>query len=172
MSIAWPTPAGSRKLVTLWFSPVVASLIPCAHCLKTDFRQTTAADIPLSATAVRPPGTWRYSVEALHPTCRATSEAVMVPDASIAFAALTLMASNAGGRPPIRPRARLAARAVRYVHAEAPPRIARGRRRYGDKPAGRGRGVDVLVQRPQADATCLQGIHGGQKLAHGPRQTV
>ena len=37
----------------------------------------------------------------------------MVPDASIAFAAVTLMASNAGGRPPIRPRARLAARAVR-----------------------------------------------------------
>jgi hypothetical protein len=43
----------------------------------------------------------------------ATSEAVMVPDASIAFAAVTLMASNAGGRPPIRPRARLAASAVR-----------------------------------------------------------
>jgi hypothetical protein len=37
----------------------------------------------------------------------------MVPDASIAFAALTLMASSAGGRPPTRPRARLAARAVR-----------------------------------------------------------
>ena len=33
--------------------------------------------------------------------------------ASIAFAALTLMASNAGGRPPTRPRARLAASAVR-----------------------------------------------------------
>ena len=29
-------------------------------------------------------------------TCRATSEAVMVPDASIASAALTLMASKAG----------------------------------------------------------------------------
>ena len=37
----------------------------------------------------------------------------MVPDANIAFAAVTLMASNAGGRPPTRPRARLAARAVR-----------------------------------------------------------
>ena len=71
--------------------------------------------------AVRPPGTWRYNVEALHPTCRAISAAVMVPDASIAFAAMILMASNAGGRPPRRPRARLAARAVRYVHAEAPP---------------------------------------------------
>ena len=33
----------------------------------------------------------------------------MVPDASIAFAAVTLMASKAGGRPPTRPRARLAA---------------------------------------------------------------
>jgi len=44
--------------------------------------------------AVRPPGTWRYSVEALHPTCRATSAAVMVPDASIAFAALILMAGQ------------------------------------------------------------------------------
>jgi len=72
-----------------------------------------AAGIPLSATAVRPPGTWRYSVEGLHPTCRATSAAVMVPDASIAFAALTWMAFNAGGRPPTRPRARLAASAVR-----------------------------------------------------------
>jgi hypothetical protein len=30
----------------------------------------------------------------------------MVPDASIAFAALTLVAFNAGGRPPTRPRAR------------------------------------------------------------------
>ena len=37
----------------------------------------------------------------------------MVPDASIAFAARTLMASNAGGRPPTRPRARLAAKAIR-----------------------------------------------------------
>ena len=37
----------------------------------------------------------------------------MVPDASIALAAVTLMVSNAGGRPPIRPRARLAASAVR-----------------------------------------------------------
>jgi hypothetical protein len=36
-----------------------------------------------------------------------------VPDASIAFAALILMALKAGGRPPTRPRARLAASAVR-----------------------------------------------------------
>jgi hypothetical protein len=71
----------------------------------------SAADIALSATAVHPPGTWRYNVEALHPICRAISAAVMVPDAIFAFAAVTLMASNAG--PPIRPRARLAARAVR-----------------------------------------------------------
>ena len=62
--------------------------------------------------AVRPPGKWRYNVEALHPTCRATSAAVMVPDASIAFAAVTFRALSAGGRPPIRPRARLAASAV------------------------------------------------------------
>ena len=76
-------------------------------------RYEVHAETPFSATAVRPPGTWRYNVEALHPTCRATSAAVMVPDASIAFAAVTLMASNAGGRPPTRPRARLAASAVR-----------------------------------------------------------
>ena len=37
----------------------------------------------------------------------------MVPDASIALAALTLTAFNAGGRPPMRPRARLAANPVR-----------------------------------------------------------
>jgi hypothetical protein len=41
-----------------------------------------------------------------------TLEGVMVPDASIAFAAVTWMASRAGG-PPTRPRARLAANAVR-----------------------------------------------------------
>jgi hypothetical protein len=67
-------------------------------------RDQVIADILVSAeaTAVRPPGTYLCRVEALHPTCRATSAAVMVPDDSIAFAAVIFMASNAGGRPPIR----------------------------------------------------------------------
>ena len=126
-----------------------------------------------SVIAVRPPGTWRYSVEALHPICRATSEAVMVPDASIAFAAVTLMASNAGGRPPIRPRARLAARAVRVRSRRSStsncPRAAKMWRIS--------RPVALVVsmfscsdRRP--DAACRQGVHGGQKLAHGSRQSV
>ena len=59
----------------------------------------------------------------------------MVPDASIAFAALTLMASKAGGRPPIRPRVRLAARAVRVRSRRSPPRIAPGPRRCGGSAA-------------------------------------
>jgi hypothetical protein len=67
----------------------VVTLIGCRHGLNADSQpDQSAADILLSATAVRPPGTWRYNVEELHPICRATSEAVMVPDASIAFAAL------------------------------------------------------------------------------------
>jgi hypothetical protein len=37
----------------------------------------------------------------------------MMPDASIAFAALTLRAFSAGEWPPLRPRARLAVKAVR-----------------------------------------------------------
>jgi hypothetical protein len=48
----------------------------------------------------------------------------MVPDASIAFAALTLIAFNAGGRPPTRPRARLAVNAVRvrsHTSSISPP---------------------------------------------------
>jgi hypothetical protein len=69
-------------------------------------------DAVTSVMAVHPPGTWRYNVEALHPTCRGTSAAGMAPDASIALAAVTLMVSKAGGRPPTRPRA-LAASAVR-----------------------------------------------------------
>jgi hypothetical protein len=72
-----------------------------------------AADIALSVTAVRPPGTWRCNVEELHPTCRATVEAEIVPDASTALAALIWMGFNAGGRPPMRPRTRLAASVVR-----------------------------------------------------------
>lgn len=76
-------------------------------------RHQTAAGMLLWATPVCPPGTWRYKVEELHPTCRATSTADIVPAASIALAALTLMAFSAGGRPPTRPRARLAASAVR-----------------------------------------------------------
>jgi hypothetical protein len=132
-----------------------------------------AAGVALSAMAVRPPGTWRYSVEELHPTCRATSEAVMVPDASIAFAALTWMASNAGGRPPIRPRARLAASAVRVRSRRSSisncPRAAKIWRIS--------RPVALVVSMfscsdPQTNAACLQGVHGGQKLAHGSRQTV
>jgi hypothetical protein len=39
----------------------------------------------------RPPGTWQYNVEELNPASRATSEAVMVPDASIALAVLTFV---------------------------------------------------------------------------------
>ena len=70
-------------------------------------------ETPLSATAARPPGTWRYKVEGLHPTCFATSAAVILPDDSIALAAVILIASNAGGRPPTRPRARLAANKAR-----------------------------------------------------------
>jgi hypothetical protein len=44
-----------------------------------------AADIPLSATAVRPPGTWRYNVEGLHlgrsgtPTARAKIDPTCTP---------------------------------------------------------------------------------------------
>jgi Rhodopirellula transposase DDE domain len=56
--------------------------------------------LTLYTSAERPPGRWRYNVEELHPTCRATSDAVIVPDASIAFAALTFTAFSAGGRPP------------------------------------------------------------------------
>jgi hypothetical protein len=41
-----------------------------------------------------------------------------------------------------------------------------------DQPPGRAGGVDVLVQRPQTNAACGRGVHGGQKLAQGPRQTV
>ena len=132
-----------------------------------------AADVALSATAVRPPGTWRYSVEALHPICRATSEAVMVPDASIAFAALTLVASNAGGRPPTRPRARLAASAVRVRSRRSStsncPRAAKMWRIS--------RPVALVVsmfscsdRRPMPRTR--QGVHRGQKLAHGSRQSV
>ena len=54
------------------------------------------------------------------------------------------------------------------LHLELP----KGGEDVEDQPPGRAGGVDVLVQRPQADATCLQGVHGGQKLAHGSRQTV
>jgi glycosyltransferase involved in cell wall biosynthesis len=54
-----------------------------------------------SMMAPRPPGTWRYKVEGLHPICRATSDALMVPPASMARAARTLASSKAGGRPAV-----------------------------------------------------------------------
>ena len=28
------------------------------------------------------------------------------------------------------------------------------------------------MERSQANAACLQGVHGGQKLSHGSRQTI
>ncbi len=54
------------------------------------------------------------------------------------------------------------------LHLELP----KGGEDVEDQPPGRAGGVDVLVQRPQADATCGQGVHRGQKLAHGSRQSV
>ena len=65
----------------------------------------------------------------------------MVPDASIAFAAVTLTASNAEGRPPMRPRAQPAATAVRGARAEAPPQTAEECRRCG----GSNRPVALVV---------------------------
>src|SRR5579863_3363838 len=56
-------------------------------------------------TALRPPGTCRYNVLGAHPSCRATSTADILPEASMAFAALILDSSSAAGRPPRRPRA-------------------------------------------------------------------
>ena len=133
-------------------------------------RDQAAVEAVTSVIAVRPPGTWRYNVEALHPTCRATSVAVMVPDANVAFAAVTLMASNAGGRPPIRPRARLAAKAMR-VHSRRSstsncPRAAKMWRIS--------RPVALVVsmfscsdRRPMPRACKVS-----TKLAHGSRQTI
>jgi hypothetical protein len=133
-------------------------------------RHEVHAETPFSAMAVRPPGIWRYNVEALHPICRATSAVVMVPDASIAFAALTLMASNAGGRPPTRPRARLAARAVRVRSRKSStsncPRAAKMCR------INRPVALVVSMFSWSADATCRQDVHRGQKLTHGSRQTI
>ena len=40
-----------------------------------------------------------------------------------------------------------------------------------DQPPSRARSVDVLMQRAKTDASCRQGVHGGQKLAHGSRQS-
>ena len=98
----------------------------------------------------------------------------MVPDASIAFAALILDLSSAAGRPPRRPRARLAASAVRVrSRRSSTSNCPRAAKMWRISPSpGRAGGVDVLVQRPQADAACLQGVHGSQKLAHGSRQSV
>ena len=123
-----------------------------------------------SVIAVRPPGTWRYSVEALHPICRAISEAVMVPDASIAFAALTLMASRATADTATGAAGRQGGSGTftKKLDLELP----KGGEDVEDQPPGRAGGVDVLVQRSQADATCRQRVHGGQKLAHGSRQTI
>ena len=72
-------------------------------------RQAAAA----SAIDPRPPGKCRYKVEGEHPSWRATSAAVNSPLDNMARAAANLILSRAGGRPPIRPRARLAANALR-----------------------------------------------------------
>jgi hypothetical protein len=107
-----------------------------------------AAGIPLSATAVRPPGTWPYNAEELHPTCGATSAAVMVPDANIAFAALTWMAFNAGGRPPIDngrgcPPVRLGC-----ARAEAHLELTKGGEDVEDQPPNRARVSMFLCSDP------------------------
>ena len=97
----------------------------------------------------------------------------MVPDASIAFAALTLMAFNAGGRPPIRPRARLAASAVRVRSRRSStsncPRAAKMWRI--SRPVALVVSMFSCSDRRPMPRAC-QGVHGGQKLAHGSRQTV
>jgi hypothetical protein len=94
----------------------------------------------------------------------------MVPDASIAFAAVTLMASNAGGDhqrghgrgwSPKR-----LGNFTQKLHLELP----KGGEDMENQSAGRAGGVDVLVQRyRRADAACRQGVHGCQKLADGSR---
>jgi hypothetical protein len=96
------------------------------------------------ATPARQPGTWRYKVEELHLICRATSEADMVPSASIALAALTLMAFSAGGRPPIRPPARLAAKAV-LVRSH--PELPKSGENMEDQPPGRAGGVEFSCKK-------------------------
>ena len=54
------------------------------------------------------------------------------------------------------------------LHLELPE----GSEDVEDQPPGRAGGVDVLVQRSQPDAACLQGVHRGKKLAHRSRQSI
>src|ERR1700727_17493 len=93
-------------------------MIDLATCHDNLRRRDTQAnykefDADICASAVRPPGRWRYNVLGAHPSCCATSIADMLPEASIAFAALILDASSAAGRPPRRPRAAAATRPAR-----------------------------------------------------------
>jgi hypothetical protein len=64
----------------------------------------------------------------------------------MALATLTWIALNAGGRPPIRPQARLAASAVQ-VRSRRNPQIelSEGGADGEDQPSGRAGGIDVLV---------------------------
>src|SRR5690349_21505921 len=115
--------------LTLYFLMLANMILPLrsvpqellCHCLGETVRcsiarlkaatqpdQIGAAGTPLSAMAARPPGRCLYRVEGLHPICRAIWAAVISPEDNIALAAVILMASRAGGRPPTRPRARLA----------------------------------------------------------------
>ena len=85
----------------------------------------------------------------------------MVPDASIAFAAVTLMAPTSKGD-----------RRCAHGHGRPPGRfgalaqklrleLSKGGADVEDQPPGRAGGVDVLLHRPQTDAACRQGVHGG-----------
>ena len=91
-----------------------------------------------------------------------------MPDASIAFVADL---DGHAERPPIRPRARLAARAVRVPSRRSftsnCPRAAK--MWMISRPIALVMSM-FSMERPQPDAACLQGVHGDQKLAHGSHQ--
>jgi hypothetical protein len=94
-------------------------------------------------------GRGRDCVEELHPTCRATSEADIMPDGSIAMAALTRMAFHASGRPPTRPGGAAGRKCGSGALMQNDLEVGDGGGDVDDQPPRRGREVDVLVQRRQ-----------------------
>src|ERR1700722_2124625 len=125
----------------------------------------------LAARTARPPGRWRYKVLGAHPSCCATSIAGMLPDASIAFAALILGSSSAAGRPPTTSSGSNQPR----TGALDDDLAFHGTQCAGDvehKPPARRRGVDALGNRLERHTTPVQIIGDADEMPQRPRQPV